>query len=117
MNLHQHRIAAALQGGLAVAVSNPPYIAHGDERVEASVRDWEPAGALYAADDGLADIRAIAVGAAEWLRPGGWLVLEIGAGQGSAVRDVLLDAGLVEAEIRPDLAGHDRIAIGRRAEN
>lgn len=106
-----------LNGGLALVVSNPPYIAHGDERVEASVRDWEPAGALYAADDGLADIRAIAVGAAEWLRPGGWLVLEIGAGQGSAVRDVLLDAGLVETEIRPDLAGHDRIAIGRRAEN
>lgn len=105
---------AALRGSLAVVVSNPPYIAVGDERVDAAVSDWEPHGALFAADDGLADVAALAAGAVEWLRPGGWLVLEIGSGQGPAVAALLSAAGLVEVGVRPDLAGHDRIAVARR---
>lgn len=104
----------ALQGALAVVVSNPPYIAVGDSRVEASVREWEPAGALFAAEGGLADVTALAAGAAEWLRPGGWLVLEIGSGQGPAVATLLAEVGLGAVDVRPDLAGHDRIAIARR---
>ena len=56
----------------------------------------------------------IAVGAAEWLRPGGWLVLEIGTGQGAAVVALLTAAGFTDVEIRNDLAGHDRIAIARK---
>ena len=63
-----------LKGRLDVIVSNPPYIAEGDARVDDSVRAWEPQGALYSGTDGLDDLRAIASGAAEWLRPGGWLV-------------------------------------------
>jgi release factor glutamine methyltransferase len=108
-------LPASLCGSLAVVVSNPPYIAVGDERVEASVRDWEPAGALFAAGDGLADVAALAMGAAEWLRPGGWLVLEIGSGQGAAVAALLSAAGLGDVAVRPDLAGHDRIALARRS--
>ena len=114
---HGHWFAALpteLQGTLAVVVSNPPYIAHDDERVEQSVRAWEPAGALFADHDGLADITAIAEGGAAWLRPGGWLVLEIGSGQGAAVRDLLVAHGLTEVEIRLDFAGHERIALARR---
>ena len=107
-------LPTSLQGTLAVVVSNPPYIAHGDERVESSVRDWEPAGALYADDDGLADVRTIAAGAATWLRPGGWLVLEIGSGQGAAVCDLLVAHGLVGAQVQPDLAGHDRVVLAHR---
>lgn len=107
-------LPVALKGSLGLVVSNPPYIAHDDPAVERSVREWEPALALYADDQGLADVRAIAVGAVEWLRPGGWLVLEIGAGQGAAVAELLGAAGLEEAQIRPDLAGHDRIAIARK---
>ena len=107
-------LPAALQGSLAVVVSNPPYIAVGDERVEASVSEWEPHGALFAGDNGLADIVALATGAAEWLRPDGVLVLEIGAGQGGSTASVLSAAGLTDVEIRPDLAGHDRVALGRR---
>lgn len=103
-----------LQGALAVVVSNPPYIAHDDQRVESSVRDWEPASALFADGDGLDDIHTIAAGAATWLRPGGWLVLEIGSGQGAAVREVLAGVGLSEVEIRRDLAGLERIAVGQR---
>ena len=47
-------------------------------------------------------------------RPCGWLVLEIGADQGAAVGELLHAAGYADVEIRPDLAGHDRIALARR---
>lgn len=104
-------LPAALQGSLGLVVSNPPYIAADDPDVADDVRTWEPAQALFADDDGLADISAIANGATEWLRPRGRLVMEIGAGQGVAVAEVLAAAGLGDVEIRRDLAGRDRIAI------
>ena len=107
-------LPVTLKGSLGLVVSNPPYIAHGDPAVEQSVREWEPALALYADDDGLADVRTIAAGAAQWLRPGGWLVLEIGTGQGAVVAAVLTEAGFADVEIRPDLAGHDRIGIAQK---
>ena len=61
-----------------------------------------------------APIRILAAGAPDRLRPGGALVLEIGADQGRAVDVVLRRAGLVDVEIRSDLSGRDRIAIARR---
>ena len=74
----------------------------------------KPHGALYAGADGLDAVRVLAAGAGEWLRPGGWLVLEIGAGQRAEVAALLQAAGLVDVEVRVDLAGRDRIALGRR---
>lgn len=103
-----------LRGALGLVVSNPPYIAADDPAVDASVHGWEPHGALYAGADGLDAVREIATGAVEWLRPGGALVLEIGTGQGHAVDAVLQSAGLTDVTVRPDLAGHDRIATARR---
>jgi release factor glutamine methyltransferase len=99
-----------------VIVSNPPYVAVGSPDLDASVGEWEPAEALFAGDDGLDDIRVLAAGAPVRLRPGGSLVLEIGADQGDAVARVLHGAGLADVEIRPDLSGRDRIAIARRPE-
>lgn len=107
-------LPSSLRGELAVVVSNPPYIAPDDPDVAPDVRRWEPALALFADEDGLAHVRTIAGGASSWLRPGGWLVLEIGAGQGSAVADVLRAAGLCDVAVRPDLSGRDRIATARR---
>ena len=97
-----------------VIVSNPPYVAAGSPDLATDVGEWEPAGALFAGDDGLDDIRLLASGAGGHLRPGGSLVLEIGADQGRAVAEILGDAGLVGIEIRPDLTGRDRIAVARR---
>jgi release factor glutamine methyltransferase len=97
-----------------VIVSNPPYVADESPDLTEAVRQWEPAGALFAGHDGLDDIRQLIAGAPAHLVDGGWLVLEIGADQGDAVRDLLSHAGCVELEIRRDLAGHDRIAVGRR---
>jgi release factor glutamine methyltransferase len=97
-----------------VIVSNPPYVAEGSVALEAIVGDWEPASALFAGAAGLDDIRVIVDGALRRLHPGGALVLEIGGDQGAAVSALLAGAGYVDVEIRPDLAGNDRIAIAHR---
>jgi release factor glutamine methyltransferase len=102
-----------LAGELALVVSNPPYLADDDPAVELPVRDWEPAGALFAGPDGLDALREVIAGAPAWLRPGGALMCEIGAGQGRAVAALAEGAGLVDVEIRPDLAGLDRILVAR----
>jgi release factor glutamine methyltransferase len=105
-----------LQGRMHLIVANPPYIAEDDADVEAGVREWEPADALFAGADGLDAIRAIAVGSSTWLAPGGWLVMEIGHQQGAAVADLLRSAGMGDVGIEPDLTGRDRFAIARSVE-
>ena len=104
-------LPSELRGTFDVVVSNPPYIAVDDTEVDESVREWEPASALFAGGDGLDDIRAIMTGAREWLKPGGWLVLEIGYRQGDAVLALATECGLVNAEVRNDLAHRPRIVI------
>lgn len=106
-------LPADLMGALDLLVANPPYVAPGDE-VDEAVARWEPHLALWSGDDGLAAIEEITAGAARWLQPGGWLVMEIGAGQGEAVRARMAAGGLRDIEVRPDLQGRDRIAIARR---
>lgn len=103
-----------LTGMFHLVVANPPYIAFDDADIEAPVRDWEPAVALFADDGGLAAYRAICSGAPQWLAEGGWLVLEIGFRQAEAVTAICSAAGLVEVTVRPDLAGHDRVVSARR---
>ena len=106
----------SLRESLDLVVANPPYIADDDPEMEPAVREWEPHSALFAGDDGLDDIRSIVSGGVRWIRPGGHLVLEIGHQQGAAVTALLRAADYANIEVRPDLAGRDRIAIGRRAE-
>jgi len=107
---------AALPSGqrFDVIVSNPPYVAEGSPLLDDSVGDWEPPSALFAGPDGLDDIRRIVAGAPAHLHRGGWLVLEIGADQGPAVRSLFDDGGYRAVELRQDYAGRDRIALARR---
>ena len=104
-----------MRGKVDIAVCNPPYIAEHDNEVADDVRKWEPHSALFAPNNGMADIEAVARGASEWLSVDGWLVLEIGYQQGDAVREVLSEARLADIEIRKDLAGRDRIALARKS--
>ena len=97
-----------------VVVSNPPYVADDSDLLDDSVRDWEPAQALFAGPDGLDGYRRIVPGALEHLTPEGSLVLEIGADQGAAVRALCGAAGYGTVEVRRDLAGHDRIVVATR---
>ena len=96
-------------------VSNPPYVPSAElDRLEPEVCRYEPRRALDGGPDGLSVIRRIVAGAAEHLADGGLLALEIGAGQGPAVRALIEGAGLGRVEILPDHAGRDRVAAARR---
>ena len=99
-----------IRGEIDVVVSNPPYIADGDPEVAESVLEYEPHTALFAGDDGLDDVRTIARDARDWLRSGGWLVMEIGYQQGDAVKALFEGFGFVDVAIANDLTGRPRIA-------
>ena len=78
------------------------------------MREHEPRGALTPGADGLAIHRRLAAGAASWLRPGGALLAEFGAGQDAAVRALYPPRGPLEiAAIEPDLAGIPRVIVAR----
>ena len=94
-------------------VSNPPYVAENEpEAVEEVVRRHEPPLALFAGYDGLDVIRRLIPGAREALRPGGWLLFEIGYAQWEPVRGLLTDWGDVHSA--SDLAGIPRVVIARK---
>jgi release factor glutamine methyltransferase len=94
-----------------LVVSNPPYIAAGDPHLPALAH--EPLSALVAADEGLADIRAIAGGARGRLRTGGWLLFEHGWEQAGAVGRILADAGFGDIRTQADIEGRPRCTGGR----
>lgn len=96
-----------------VIVSNPPYVADGSADAERIVTEWEPSTALFAGVDGLDDLRTIVAEAPSWLSAGGWLVVEHGFDQGPAVSELFGAAGFIDVETRQDLAGLDRIGLGR----
>lgn len=98
-----------------MVVSNPPYIAE-DERDEVmrDVKDFEPAGALFAGDDGLDVIRRLIPAAFDALESGGHFLCEIGYQQGEAVEALLEQAGFANAAIRQDYSGRDRVASGQK---
>jgi len=93
-------------------VSNPPYIADTDPHLRALV--GEPQLALRAGPDGLDALRVVVAGAPGHLTRGGWLLVEHGHDQGAAVRGLFEAAGLGAIETHRDLAGHDRVTLGKR---
>lgn len=88
---------------------NPPYIAD-DEPLASDVRDHEPATALFAGSDGLADYRRILPQLPGLLTPDGLAVLEIGHAQGPALLALAAVHGF-RASLHPDLAGRDRCVV------
>jgi release factor glutamine methyltransferase len=101
--------AAFAAAAFDLVVSNPPYIASTEiDALQREVRDWEPRAALDGGPDGLAVYRRLIPDAARLLRPGGWLILEIGATQGESVSG-LLGPGWRGCSVTPDLAGLPRV--------
>jgi release factor glutamine methyltransferase len=105
-------LPADLVGVFDVIASNPPYVATGDE-LPAEVADWEPHQALFAGPDGLDDLRVIIGGAADWLAPGGAVVLELDPRQADEAARLAGAAGLIDVEIFDDLAGRPRCLRAR----
>lgn len=102
-----------LRGRCAVIASNPPYLSAADwDEAEPGVRDHEPKRALLAGPTGLELVERIVAEAPAFLKPGGRLVLEIGAGQSERVLK-LFASGWESVDCRPDLAGIPRVVIGR----
>ncbi|MCB1971506.1 MAG: peptide chain release factor N(5)-glutamine methyltransferase [Geminicoccaceae bacterium] len=107
--------AAPIDQRFDLVVSNPPYIRDVDhDGLEPEVRFHEPRMALVAGDDGLDAYRAIIADLPRLLAPGGMAFLEIGQGQGDAVRELFNRAGLVNLGSRNDLAGIERCLIALR---
>ncbi len=106
-------LLAPAAGPYALITSNPPYLREdelGD--VEADVRDHEPHLALVAGVDGLEAHRRLAAGAGAHLRPGGALLLEVGAGQAQDVKALLASAGFRTLAVHRDLGGVERVVEG-----
>lgn len=112
--------AVGLPGGdgrkVHLVISNPPYI-RDDERdsLSSEVADHDPAEALFGGADGLDFYRLLATEAPARLLPGGLVAVEIGETQGAAVTGLLAAAHLVDIQVLSDLAGRDRVVIGRLA--
>ncbi len=102
--------ATAIAGSFDCIVSNPPYIAAGDD-LPPEVAAHEPAAALYAGAEGLDDYRRLAPELRRLLAPGGAVLLEIGWTQAQAVGDLLRDQGFAMTEHR-DLGGRPRVLLG-----
>ncbi|NKJ42721.1 peptide chain release factor N(5)-glutamine methyltransferase [Novosphingobium sp. SG720] len=97
---------AAALGRFDLILANPPYV-EDEAALEPGVRDFEPASALFAGTDGMADYAVLVPQLPELLAPGGLAVVEIGWQQGAAVVALAQAHGLA-ARVHPDLAGRDR---------
>ena len=111
--------AVAPDGGFfEVITANPPYVTVDEYRgLAPEVRDFEPRQALLAGADGLDLIRAIIAGAGAFLRPLGWLLIELGAGQAARAKELARQAEIfTEIATTNDLAGIPRVLICQRAD-
>jgi release factor glutamine methyltransferase len=93
-----------------LVLANPPYIDINDRKIDAHVKKYEPAIALFAADHGLAAIREWLGQATQILSERGAIAFEIGSDQGEATLKLARDlAGFSKHYILQDLSGHDRV--------
>lgn len=99
-------------GNFDLVLANLPYVATGDP-LPPEVAEWEPPGALFGGPDGLSVIRSVLAELPHSGVQAPTVALEVGAGQAAAVAELLSRAGYGRTETRPDLAGIERIVIGR----
>ena len=96
-------------------ISNPPYIPTEDiGKLMEEVRFHDPVLALDGREDGLYFYRRITEQAGKYLKPGGWLMYEIGCEQGAGVSAIMQGEGFTEVAVKKDLAGLDRVVIGKK---
>ena len=112
-------LLASVPGPFDLIVANPPYIPDRDiDDLAPEVRDHEPRTALAGGPDGLCALRKILAQAADTLATGGWLVMEMGAGQARDMRAaVAADDRYDDATVAADLAGVERVIAVRRSDS
>ena len=109
-------LAAFRSASLAAVVANPPYVSAAEfERLPDDVRLHEPREALVPDEGSVAAVYTrLGREALRVLRPGGWLVSEVGAGQAADVCALLDQIGFQTTRSVQDLAGHERVVLGRK---
>lgn len=96
-------------------ISNPPYIPTADiQQLMDEVRLHDPVLALDGKEDGLYFYRRITEEARRYLKPGGWLLYEIGCDQGEAVSRIMRTNDFSHIAVKKDLAGLDRVVLGQK---
>ena len=106
--------SALRSASLDLLVSNPPYVPEKDKaQLEPEVRDWEPAQALFAGEDGLGLYPRLILEAHRVLKPGGLFVAEMGLHQRDALL-AMLSVGWDQVHTIADLAGIPRVISARR---
>ena len=106
----QTDLLCGLSRSFDAVLANLPYVAAGAD-LPADVARYEPAGALFAGEDGLDVIRRLVDALAQDLR---LVALEVGVGQARTVASLLTRSRTNSIEIVRDLTGHERVVVGRR---
>lgn len=107
---------APVRGRHQLIIANPPYITTDEmDELAPEVRDYDPLTALHGGADGLNPYRHICAALTAHLSADGWVIFEIGHRQGAAVRALMAAQGLKDVACVKDLAGHDRVVLGRMA--
>lgn len=101
-------------GQFDMIVSNPPYVRSADmKKLDPSVRDFEPSWALDGGKDGLKFYKAIIKYWKSVLRPGGYLLFEVGEGQAESVKEMMLAGGFRSVSSKFDTLGVERVVMGK----
>ena len=114
--VHGSLLGPLLDVRARVVVSNPPYIALGEApALPASVRDWEPAVALYSGSDGMAATARLVREAADVLVPGGLLAFEVDLRRASLAAELVSrERRFGDVRVHLDLTGRERFVLARR---
>ena len=113
-----HPFRPLTDGVFDLILSNPPYVCRSDiEELTREVKDHEPRVALDGGEDGLDFYRQMSRQVPSYLRKGGWLLVEIGQGQGTEISTLLEQSGCFSApELVRDLSGIERVIKVQKAE-
>jgi release factor glutamine methyltransferase len=114
IQFHRGSWLSPLQWPFQFIVSNPPYVEMGDPHLQQGDVRYEPVNALSPGYDGLAAIRRIAADALPLLDNRAWLAIEHGFEQGEKVRKILQGLGYSGVDTLKDLAGLERVSLGRK---
>jgi release factor glutamine methyltransferase len=113
--LEEDLLEQVAAGSFDIVISNPPYVPESDRAIlDVEVRDYEPAQALFAGEDGLAIYLRLIPAAFGALVSGGFVALEIGYGQQEAIHALLASAGFSGIEFTEDLQKIPRVVVARR---
>jgi len=108
---------AVAPGSLDAMISNPPYLTLSEyARLDPSVRDWEPALALTAGADGMEQTTRLVREGWAWVRPGGWMALELDCSRANAAATLAAGNGWQNVSLHRDLFGRERYLLAQRSD-